>query len=327
MSNLVPDIQVLHIPLDKIDLIDTRYQISKQAGDITCLAESIKAYGLTSLPLVRPQGESGEAYILVTGFKRIKALVHNGYRGNVVCQTLPGGAEADLAVRAVSENAFQRPLTPAELIESMLLLSRFMDTADIAEKSLGIFNTRFNARYIKDLQKIGTLPKRARELMDDGRLSIKSAKKIASLPPQIAACFVALFSAVKTSASKQMEIIANFLEIAARENLTPENLYQEREIQGILNHDSKDLGYKGNLLRRYLVERRFPSLEKKRQEIQNQINSLKLEPGIKFTAPDNFESMMYSCSLEFKTLAEYAARIACLDKLSTHPGLEEILKR
>jgi ParB family chromosome partitioning protein len=333
MSDLTEEIQVLHIPLDKIDLTDTRYQISKKAGDITGLAQSIRETGLTRLPLVWSQrepkesGESSESYILVSGFKRIKALVHNGYKDKVACQIFPGASEADCAVRAVSDTAFSRPLTPAELIQSIQLLGRSMDAADIAKKSLSIFNTQFNAKYIKDLEQIGTLPRKAHELMDDGRLSIKSAKKIASTPPELANCFVNLFSAVKTSASKQVEIIANFLEIAAREKITPQSLYQEKQIQEILTFDNKDLGHKGNLLRRYLVERRFPSLEKKRQDIQKKINSLKLGPGIKFVVPDNFESMIYSCSFEFKTSAEYAARVACLDRVSTDPILEEILKR
>jgi hypothetical protein len=336
MSDWADEIQVVQIPLDKIDLADTRYQISRAEVDITGLALSIKKTGLINLPLVRPKvasdrsrepAESSEPYILVSGFKRIKALVHNGYRGKVVCQTFPKASEKDLAVRAISDNAFSRPLTPGEIIQSIMLLSPFMDAADIAKRAQGIFNTRFNAGYIKDLQQIAALPPKTRDLLDDGRLSIKSAKKIANSPPELAACFVTLFSCVKTSSSKQMEIIANFLEIAARETLSPISLYRENQIQQILNHDSKDLGYKGNLLRRYLVERRFPLLEKKRQETQKQMNALKLESGIKFGIPDNFESMVYSCSFEFKTPAEYAARVACLDRVSTHPGLEEILKR
>ena len=192
---------------------------------------------------------------------------------------------------------------------------------------MSIFNTPLNARYIMDLQQIATLPRKARELMDDGRLSIKSAKKISSSSPEIANCFVTLFSGIKTSASKQMEIIANFLEIAAREKMSPIRLYQENQIQAILAQDSQDLGHKGNLLRRYLIERRFPSLEKQRQDIRKKINSLKLGPGIKFEAPDNFESMTYSCSFEFKTLVEYTNRVACLDRASTHPNLSKILKR
>lgn len=342
MSDLTEEIQVLHIPqvlhiqLDKIDLTDTRYQISREAGDIAGMAQSIRETGMTRLPLVRSQKEpkeSGEAsepsesYLLISGFKWIKALVHNGYKDKVACQIFPGASEVDCAVRAISDTAFSRPLTPGELIRSIELLGRSMDAADIAKRSLRIFNTQFNARYIKDLQQIGTLPPKAHELMDDGRLSIKSAKKIASTPPALANCFVSLFSAVKTSASKQMEIIANFLEIAAREKIPPQSLYQEKQIQEILTLDNKDLGHKGNLLRRYLVERRFPSLEKKRQEIQKKINSLKLGPGIKFMVPDNFESMIYACSFEFKTSVEYAARVACLERVSTDPVLEEILKR
>jgi len=332
MSNPGNGIQISHIPLEKINLADTRYRISREDEDITALAQSIKENGLISLPLVRPSGESGksdesgESYIVVTGFKRIKALVHNNYIGKVVCQTNTFASEADNAVFAVSDNAFQRQLTPAELIQSARLLGRFMEASSIAKKSLAIFNTRFNEGYIKDLQKIGTLPQ-VLELLDDNRLSIKSAKKISGFSQDLANCFVSLFSAIKASSSKQMEIITNFSEIAARENINPVDLYQEKGIQDILFHENKDFGLKGNLLRGYLTQRRFPSLEKKRRDIRQKINSLKLGSDIKFAVPDNFESMTYSLSFDFKTLTEFKTRVTSLEKVSTHPVLEEILKR
>lgn len=336
MSDLTNEIQIIHIPLARIDLADVRYRISREDEDISALAQSIKQTGLTSLPLVRPSREpkqprepreSVESYIVVSGFKRINALVRNGYSGMVVCETYPNVSEEDCAVHAISSNAFQRLLTPGELIQSILLLSRFMEVEIMAKKSLGIFNTQFSTGYIKDLQKIGTLPPKVRELLDDGQLSIKSAKKISEEPSELADCFVALFSAVKASASKQMEIITNFVEIAARENINPADLYRENKIQTILEHDNKDLGFKGNLLRTYLTERRFPSLEKKRREIRQKINSLKLGSGIKVIVPANFESMTYSISLDFKTLDEFTTRVACLEGLSSNPALEEILKR
>ena len=325
MSNLSEDVQILQIPLNRIDLADTRYRISRENDDITGLAQSIKQMGLISLPLVRPLGKSGD-YIVVAGFKRISALVHNGFKGKVVCQTYPQASEADCAVHAVSDNAFQRPLTLAELIKSILILTRFMDNNLIAEKSLGIFNTQLNQGYIKDLQRIGTCLPQGLELMDDNRLSIKSAKKISGEPP-VANCFVSLFSAIKTSSSKQMEIITNFLEIAAREKISPLDLYQDKRIQDILVSDNKDLGFKGNLLRHCLIERRFPHLEKKRQEIRKKINSLKLGPGIKLNLPDNFESTTYSLAFEFKNLDEFANRVDAIGRVSNHPDLAEILKR
>jgi len=333
MSNPARELQISHIPLARIDLGDTRYRISSEDEDITALAQSIKETGLTSLPIVRPPKESdesvesGKSYIVVSGFKRIKALIHNGYTGKVVCQTYPKASETDCAIRAISDNAFQRQLTPAELIQSVRLLGRYMEPHSMAEKSLIIFNTRFNPGYIKDLLKIGDLPKQAFELMDTGKLSIKSAKKISRDTPALARCFISLFSGIKASSSKQMEIITNFLEIAARENLNPTDLYQEKGIQEILFHDSKDFGFKGNLLRNYLTQRRFPFLEKKRQEVQEKINSLKLSPGVKLAIPENFESTAYSLFLEFKTPAEFETRVASLGRISTHPALEDILKR
>jgi len=324
MSNTDCEIKISHVPLAAINLADTQYRISRENEDITSLAQSIKEIGLTSLPFVRSQGNS---YIVVSGFKRITALVRNGFTGIVVCQTIPGASKADSAVRAVSDNAFQRQLTPGELVQSILLLGRFLEPDLIAKNSLFIFNTRFSLGHIKDLQKIGTLPQNPRELMDDGRLSIKAAKKISNQPMAIANCFMTLFSRIKSSSSKQMEIITNFLEISARENISPIDLYQEKEIQEILDHDNKDLGFKGNLLRSHLVKRRFPFLEKKRRDIGKKINSLKLGSGIKLEVPDNFEGMTYSCSFDFKTSAEFTSQVAFLDKISSHPGLEDILTR
>ncbi|MBU0972724.1 MAG: ParB N-terminal domain-containing protein [Proteobacteria bacterium] len=322
MSNL--GIRISPLALNNIDLTDTRYRISRQEGDITALALSIQQTGLTSPPLVRPLGNS---YIVVAGFKRINALVHNKFTGQVVCQINPRASEADSAVSAVSDNAFQRQLTPAELIQSVLLLGRFMEPDQIAQKSLAIFNSHLNPGYIKDLQKIGTLPQQALELLDDGRLSIASAKKISGYDPGLAQCFVSLFSAVKASSSKQMEIITHFFEIAARENTRPVDLYRESKIQAILVHDSKDLGLKCNLLRSYLTQRRFPLLEKKRREIQKNIHALKLTSGMRLMVPESFESMIYSLCFDFKNKTQFQEQISFLRQISQNPALEEILNR
>ncbi|MCP3943160.1 MAG: hypothetical protein GY710_16955 [Desulfobacteraceae bacterium] len=324
MSDSSDEIQIAHIPLDKIDLADARYQISGKDEDITALALSIKETGLTSLPFVKVMGDF---YIVVTGFKRLKALVHNNYAGKVVCQTISRAPEVDCAVRAVCDNAFQRELTPAQLIKSILLLSQFMEPDLMASRSLGIFNTRLNAVYIKDLQAIGNLPQQVFELLDDNRLCLKSARKISRITPDLADCFIGIFSAIKTSSSKQMEIIKNFLEIAAREDINPRDLYLEKPIREILFHDSKDLGLKGNLLRNYLMERRFPSLSKKRRDIRQKINSLKLGSGIKLTVPENFEGTTYCLCLDFKTKVEFTDKVASLNGVSTNPVLEDILKR
>lgn len=316
--------QVSSISLALIDLSDSRYRISREDEDITFLALSVKENGLTHLPIVRPVGDS---YAVVTGFKQIRAILQSRDMDKVVCLTMPGVSEKKMAILAISDLAFQRPLTPTELIKGLGLLSRFMDAKTMAEKSLPIFNLQLNAKYIKELCIINSMPPLALELLDDTRLSIKSAKKISIYDPGLVDCFLSIFSAVKTSSSKQMEIITFWMEIAARENLNPIDLCQEKEIQKILLHENKDAGFKGNLLRSYLNKRRFPFLEKKQADVREKIKALKLGQDIKLRLPENFESMIYSFSFDCKTLEEFQSRIASLDRASKNPALQEILER
>lgn len=324
MSDLSEDTQIHCIPLDRIDLTDTRYQINRDDEDISALALAIKQNNLTRLPLVRPMGDF---HVVVTGLNWVKALAFNRSTAKIVCQTKPLASEKAYAVLAVSDLAFQRPLTLVELIQSLLLLNRFMDPNLLSQNAQSIFNTRLNAGYIMDLLDIGAMTPQVLDLIHDGRLSIGSAKKFSGCSPDLIEIFLDLFSTIKTSTSKQLEIITHFQEIIAREGLDSLEFYQTKPFQEIRDHKGDDPGFKGNLLRQFLRERRFPFLEKNRQDIQKKIHSLGLESNMKFMVPENFESMTYSLSFDFKTLEEFKARIDFLDGVYRHPALKEILDR
>jgi len=320
----VNEFQVLSIPLARIDLTNFKYRISREDEDIKSLALSIKETGLTQLPFVRPVGDS---YAIVTGFNQVQAMLQNNDRDKVVCLTIPGVSEKKCVIIAISNITIQRPLTPVELIKGLVLLSSFMDEKIIAEKSFSIFNLQLNARYIKELYAIHSMPSMVLDLLDDNRLSIKSAKKISNYDPDLVDCLFSVFSAIKISSSKQMDIITCWMEIAAREKINPIKLYHENEIQKILLHENEDAGFKGNLLRSYLNKRRFPFLEKKQKDIREKIKELKLGKDLKLTLPENFESMSYSMTFDFKTLKEFQSRTVSLDRVSKHPALKEILER
>ncbi len=331
------DRKIVDIPISEIDLTDTRYRVSKAGGDLSSLALSIEQTGLAVPPLVcqSPKDlDSQKKFSIVTGFKRITAITESGW-STIPCQVMSGASERDNAICAISENAFQRELTPGELIRAIEILGRVMDTQSIAELSVAIFNTHLNTGYIKTLSRFSTLGTNALTLLDSGRLSMKAAKKIISLDRESTDCFLNFFSQIKASSSKQMEIITNLLEIAAREKTTPKEICGEKHFQEILEpnlennpKDShKDLGAAGNLVRTYLRQRRYPELEKNRLIIQKKINALKLDSGIRIILPENFESMVYSISFDFKTPKEFQGQLSSLETLATHPGFKEILDR
>ncbi len=330
------DRKIVHIPLSEIDLTDTRYRVSKAGGDLSSLALSIEQTGLAVPPLVcqAPKDLDSPEFIIVTGFKRITAMTESGW-STIPCQVMSGASERDHAICAISENSFQRELTPGELIRAIEILGRVMDIQTMADQALAVFNIQLNAGYIKALSKINTLGSQALELLESGRLSIKAAKKIVSLNKDFIDCFLRLFSRIKTSSSKQMEIITSLLEIAAREKTTPEKICGEKLFKEILEPNPgnnergghKDPGAAGNLVRTYLRQRRYPELEKNRLIIQKKVQALKLNPGIRIILPENFESMVYSISFDFKTPKEFQTQLSSIESLVTHPDFKEILDR
>jgi len=302
-------------------------------GDLSSLALSIEQTGLKVPPLVcRLQSE--EKCLIVNGFKRIAAMAKIGIE-TIPCQVISDASEADYALCSVSENAFQRELTPGELIRAIEVLGRVMDIQAIADQAMAIFNTQLNAGYIKVLSRIHSLGSRALALLDSGWLSIKAAKKIISLDKESIDCFLRLFSRIKTSSSKQMEIITNLLEIGSREKITTTQVCKEKPIQEILYPTSKDNdkglhkdpGAAGNLVRSYLRQRRYPEIEKNRLDIQKKIQALKLSSGIRMILPDNFESMVYTISFDFKSTDEFQNKVSSIDTLAAHPDFKAILDR
>ena len=326
------DRKIVYIPLSDIDLTDNRYRVSRAGGDLSSLALSIEKTGLTVPPLVCRQGRS-ESFIIVTGFKRILAMAKIGME-TIPCQVISGASEADYALCAVSENAFQRELTPGELIRAIEILDRVMDIQAMADQAVAIFNTPLNTGYFKALSRIHSLGSQGLALLDSGRLSIKAAKKIISLDKESIDCLLRLFSRIKTSSSKQMEIITNLLEIAAREKITPEQICKEKTIQDVLyptgDNDKglhKDPGAVGNQVRSHLRQRRYPELEKNKMAIQKKIRALKLDSGIRMILPENFESMVYTLSFDFKNTGEFQNKVSSIDTLAAHQDFIEILDR
>lgn len=313
-----------------IDLSDQRFRISAREEDLSSLAQSVKKFGLLTPPVVWPIPDSAKqkaAYIPVAGFRRLLVVSDLSGFKKICCLVMKGAAEKDCAIRAVADNAFQRELTTAELIRSLKLLERFLAVDEIAADSVALFNREMNPRFIKDLLSVADLPSIAMTLLESSQLALKPAKRMTNLDPGMNRALLEIFSRIKVSSGKQLDIITSFFEICARENISPKALAGEAGLADILARETRDLGQKGNQVRQYLVQRRYPHLEQARQKAKQQVNRLKLGKQVRFTLPDNFESDIYGLSLEFRSPDEFRQRLAELETLAVRPDFEAILER
>jgi len=314
--------ELCRIDIKDIDLNDFWYKISLSSDNIEFLAKSIEETGLINPPLVRLLNDR---YIIVSGFQRIKACIFNNKNTISVCKIISGN-DYQYLVNAITALSFQRQLTHAELIICIQRLNKFLDEKSIADKSAALFNTKLNAKFIKNLSDIANLPDPALKLIEQGNISLKTARKLLLLKKEIIKALLKIFSNIKASNNKQLEIIQYIIEISKRDSINPEVFCQNQKIQKVIfDHDKEPL-LKTRLLREYLYDLRFPALSQTREITQNKINHLKLGNKIKLVPPDNFESMNYSLSFTAKSYKEFKKNTQTLNSVLESSQLKEIFQ-
>ncbi|MFN2435978.1 MAG: ParB/RepB/Spo0J family partition protein [Desulfotignum sp.] len=315
---------VRSISLTDIRLDDTRFQITVKEGNRSSLTRSIKTMGLICPPTV---WAADTGFVPVSGFRRIQAVLSLSETEKIDCRIMPADAEMVCAMQAVADNAFARELTPAEQVRAVKLLARFMDPAQMAGQSLSIFNRQLNQGFIAALLAVSALPPEAMILFENGNLALKPARRLTGYDRETIEVLINIFSRIKASSGKQLDIITCLTEVCKKEDISPEILFHENGLQAVLNRDTKDPGQKGDQVRHYLSRRRFPNLEQTRQNIKSRLGRLLSGKSLRFQLPENFESTVYGISFDFTNLDEFKNQAQVLTSMADHPDLKEILKR
>jgi len=310
------------IDICDIDLTDQRYKISFANDNIISLARSIKETGLIHYPMVRPLNNH---YIIISGFNRIKASIYNKEDAIFAYTIKPDTDEYQCLLKSITALSFKRQLSQAELIKSIKRLNKFINVKQIADKSATMFNIELNVKFIQDLLNISNLPEPALNLIHQGNISLKAASKMQFFQEETIKCFLKIFSKIKASNNKQLEIIQYIMEISKRDAINIEFFLQNQEIQEIILNENREPLLKTKLLREYLFKLRFPTIFKTRQKVQKQINNLKLGNKIRFVPSENFENQNYSISFNAKNYIEFKENIKILNTVLENSALKELI--
>lgn len=233
------------IALTDIRLEDDRFRITvEEEEDLTSLIRSIRTVGLICPPTV---WLTDSGFIPVCGFRRIQAarsLAEAGASGEIDCRIMPSDQEKACALQAVADNAFARELTPSEQVRAVRLLGRFMNSAQMARQSPGIFNRQLNPAFISELLAVSDLPPKAIALLENGRLALKPARRLTGYDSGAIEVLIDLFSRIKASSGKQLDMITCFTEVCKKERIAPATLFNETGLQALFKRDIQDLGQK-----------------------------------------------------------------------------------
>ncbi len=308
----------VHVPLERIDLRDTTYQIRTQPCT-EALVASIEACGLINPPLLRKQGER---FSIISGFRRVAACRRCGFHRVQARLVSPDLDEADCIHMAVADNAFQGTLNPVEISRVVRLFSRCHPDPGQIGKASTRAGVPLHGAMVEKFMKVSRLPDPVQESLARGALTLSVAETLADLGPEAAQALNRLFTRLKLGFQLQREMIRLTTEIARREDLDLMEVLQAPDLARILEKENGDRVQKTRQIRWYLKKRRFPHLTEREAAFKKCLKALKLGPGVSVSPPADFEGRTFSLTLRFDSPDALSHGKAALDRILTDPDFK-----
>ena len=311
------------VPLSAIKTNDSYYRITTTTT-VEDLMVSIEGVGLLHPPWLSTQSSG---FRIVAGFRRINACQKLGWSHIGAKVFMPDTPDIEYVKLAVTDNSLQRSLNLIEISRSVRLIRSVVKDDEVLLHMSTLLGLPNNISVLKKVETLNQLPGAVQDGVLSGSISLAIALRLAALDDEDAIEFANIFNILKPSLNKQREILTLAQEIAARENITLQQLLHEREIKELTDSDSIDRGAQIRVLRQYLKRRRFPEITRSETDIAYRLKKLNLGSNIQLIPPKNFEGQNYTLKLYFKSLADLKDRKTTLEELIQNQDLEAILKK
>lgn len=318
------------VPLDSIDSADKRYLVTTDAdtGDKRPdLTDSIRQMGLLAPPLL---AESDGRFIIISGFRRIAACRSLEYDTIDVfvkksISTKAGELDFECAKAAIADNSLQRSLNLIEMSRAFCMIDSFVSDIKALSHIAGILGLPVGYGIIKKIKKIASMPQLIQNAILTGSISLPVAILLESYQEIAKIAFARLFISIKFSLNKQREILTLVKEIGRREGIDETEILLRGKVQQITENPDLDANKKGQKIREYLKQRRYPALQKAQKIYEDNVNVLNLADNVRLSPPAHFEGNVFALNLSFQDPEQLKACLKNAGELVDNPIFEKIL--
>lgn len=315
--------KIKNVKFEQIESEDETYRITTN-DNTDDLVASIQRIGIVNPPLLI---QNISNYRIVCGFRRILASRRLGWN-NMDARILDANTKKLECVKyAIVDNALQRPLNLIEISRSINMLYGFFNEANQFGMEMAEMGLPENRSLIKKIKKICHLPMTLQNGILSNTLSLSMALELDSLEKETGKSFAKLFANLKSSLSKQREMLTLVKEIAHRDDVSMLKVLNDNVLQNILNNSHFDRNQKASKVRRYLKQRRFPIITKAEQTFETHVKRLNLKAGAQLIPPDNFESTKYTLKFTFSSYDELQNHKSTFDAVIKSPSIQKLLSR
>ena len=315
------------IDLSSIDSEDGKFRITTQT-EVQDLVISIQQLGLMHPPILK---QVDTRYRIISGFRRIAACRLIGWSKVPAFIANPDTPEGTCALFAIADNSFQRPLNLIEISRSLNLLSCYFKEEKLQLKFASLLGLSEHRAHIKKIEKIYHLPQPIQDAILSETISLvvaldlAAAMDAAELEPDTGVELVKLFEQLGIGMNKQRQLMVLLREIALRENISVQQLLGHKAMRKILDSSELDRVQKSTQIKRFLQQRRYPTITRTGNEFEAQVKKLKLGKSATLAPPRDFEGTTYTLTLRFDSHADLLDHQSKLDRIVRSGGFKRFL--
>ena len=314
--------QIQEIPLADIGA-ESLTQFSMDPPPDT-LALSIKELGITHPVLL---ARKDKKYQIVCGHRRVECA------RLLKLETLPAWVlegeppPAQMLQRNLLENRAQRTYSDIEkgwIIHE--LKEAEIPEADIIKEYLPLLGLERSKKLFADLSQCATFPESLSTLLHGLNLPLRVFSILFRWNEASRAAAETLLGTLLPGVNKCRELLELTDETAVKENTSPYEILNRKEIQIPLNNTDLPVNKKYEAVHQQLRLWRYPVLTDLQKQVYRAIDQMKLDSRIKLRTPENFESDQFKIELNFSSRDELLKQVEQLFRVTDAEALDELIR-
>ena len=314
--------EIRHVSLAAVDAADLTFRLAPPRN-VEALAASIARLGLLCPPIL---AGTDEPWTVVSGFGRVAACRSLGWKKMPARRPREAADLWRCAQWAVAEKAAERPLEALAAARALRLLRRFAPDEKVFGRTVRSFGLPDQPAAQSRMEALCSLPEAIQAALSDGTLAVPTAISLGRMPLEAAGQVVGMLVEMRFGLNKQREVVTLLEEIARREGISLEAVLAAPELKTLAEGTDTDRAQRGQRLRAYLYQRRFPALSKAQRRFEDLSRQLCPDTGAQLTPPPGFESRAFQLNLTFSSRSELERHRETLRRLISHPNLDEIFR-
>jgi ParB-like chromosome segregation protein Spo0J len=312
------------VTLESVDFEDQRFRISEQLASARLL-ESVRQIGQLSPVCLLARNEAGLA--VICGFRRLWALRSLGHP-DVLARIWYEREHTDLELfrMALWENLSHRELSPLEKARVLASLKNHCGVQhdQLVEIYLPVLDLAPHKNTLRAYLALHDLHPQLREMLNDGRITLASAERLARAPLSLQSKMSLVLERVRWSASLQRETLDLLEELAAIAESDPDEILSGKEITETVHDTSLSPFQKGERIHKFLYRKRNPRLSKTEEQFRAREQELSLPANIRVSPTPFFESPEIRVEFSVRSPRDFRDTSKALERAAQAPALEDL---